>query len=53
MSDTAQSEMPQVGSINYSNRKYETWKFKPADDSLILRVLPPMKSLIQRRDFGL
>lgn len=52
MSDTAASEFPEIGSINYSFRKFETWKFKPADDSLILRVLPAMKSLIKRRDFG-
>lgn len=40
------------GTANYSNQKYETWKLKD-DSSLVLRILPPMKSLRKRGDIGL
>jgi hypothetical protein len=36
-----------------SLQKFETWKLKPEDDTLVLRILPSMKSLLKKDDFGL
>jgi hypothetical protein len=41
------------GSPSGSNRNYETWKLKQKDDEIVIRILPLMKSLLKRDDFGL
>ena len=40
------------GTATGSLRKYEIWKLKKADDEIVLRVLPLMKSLLTLDDFG-
>jgi hypothetical protein len=43
-----------VGAINYSNRGFETFKLKPADDAFQFRPLPPLcETLKRRKDYGL
>lgn len=37
---------------NCTGVKYENWKLKKENDRIILRILPAMKSLIQKGDFG-
>ena len=41
------------GSPSGSSQKYESWKLKPKDDEIQIRILPSMKSLLEINDFGL
>lgn len=42
----------EFGTENYTGRTYEDFKLKSKDDSLTLRILPPMKSLKARGKVG-
>jgi hypothetical protein len=37
---------------NCTGVKYENWKLKKENDRIVLRILPAMRSLIQKGDFG-
>ncbi len=38
-----------VGNVSYTNRQYETFKLKKADDAFQFRPLPPMSATLKKR----
>jgi hypothetical protein len=54
MSKDETIDLPEgFGTTNYSESKFQTWKLPKADGSLLLRPLPPMKSMQGRPGIGL
>ena len=52
MANDIDNELPEgFAEASYGAGKYETFALKP-DSTLVVRILPPMKSLIKSRDYG-